>query len=167
MADARFEDGGEQPLRLLAMDAEGLGIIAALTQDAVISGSDLAWDRKRHQFGLLLNRFRWEDRDAAERAGRAYERVRSALVFDHVLGVQRRGVQPGAGAEEGAGDAVLSLLSIGFAADAEGAGWLTLVLSGGGAIRLEVEALEVSLRDVSRPHLAVSGKAPDHDQPPS
>lgn len=157
MADARFEDGGEQPLRLLAMDAEGLEIIAALTQDAVISGSDLAWDRKRHQFGLLLNRFRWEDRDAAERAGRAYERVRSALVFDHVLAVQRRGLQPGAG------DAVLSLLSIGFAADAEGAGWLTLVLSGGGAIRLEVEALEVSLRDVSRPHLAVSGKAPDHD----
>lgn len=165
MADARFEDGGEQPLRLLAMDPEGLEIIAALTQDAVISGSDLAWDRKRHQFGLLLNRFRWEDRDAAERAGRAYERVRSALVFDHVLGVQRRGVQPAAGA--GAGDAVLSLLSISFAADAEGAGWLTLVLSGGGAIRLEVEALEVGLRDVSRPHIAVSGKAPDHDQPPS
>jgi hypothetical protein len=161
MADARFEDGIERPLRLLAMDGEGLEIISALTQDAVISGNDLAWDRKRRQFGLLLNRFRWEDRDAAERAGRAFERVRSALVFDHVLAVQRKGVQPGAG------EAVLALLSISFAHDAQGAGWLTLVLAGGGAIRLEVEALEASLRDVSRPHRAVSGRAPDHDQTPS
>jgi hypothetical protein len=35
MTDARFEDGGEAPLRLMAQDAEGLGVLSALVQDAV------------------------------------------------------------------------------------------------------------------------------------
>ncbi len=37
MTDARFEDGGETPLHLLAQDADDLGILAALVQDAVLS----------------------------------------------------------------------------------------------------------------------------------
>lgn len=156
MADARFEDGAERPLRLVAMDAGGLEVIAALAQDAVISGSDMSWDRKRRQFGLLLNRFRWEDREAAEAEGRPYERVRSALVFDDVLTVQTMGVQPG---DE---DTILSLLAIEFTPAEDGAGLVTLVLAGDGAIRLGVETLEAALRDVTRPYRAVSGKAPDH-----
>jgi hypothetical protein len=37
-----------------------------------------------------------------------------------------------------------------------------LTLAGDGAIRLEVEALEVALKDVTRPYRAPSGKAPSH-----
>lgn len=157
MADARFEDGAERPLKLVAMDAEGLQVIAALAQDAVFTGSDLSRDRKRRQFGLLLNRFRWEDRDAAQAEGRAFERVRAALVFDGVLSVQTLGIRPGDD------DTILSLLSIDYAPTDEVAGTVTLVLAGDGAIRLQVESLEVALRDVTRPYRAVSGRAPDHD----
>ncbi len=71
MTDARFEDGGERPLNLGAQDADDLGVISALVQDAVFPITEMSFRRGKRQFALLLNRFRWEDRDAAERAGAA------------------------------------------------------------------------------------------------
>jgi hypothetical protein len=59
-------------------------------------------------------------------------------------------------------DTVLSLLSLDYEGPPEGPGTLTLVLAGDGAIRLQVEALEARLRDVTRPYAAPSGKTPDH-----
>ena len=44
----------------------------------------------------------------------------------------------------------------------DGTGRVVLTLAGDGAIRLSVEALELHLRDVTRPYSAPSGKAPDH-----
>ncbi len=86
MSDATFEDGGERPLRLVAQDADDLPVISALVQDAVLTVTDMKCDPKRRRFALLVNRFRWEDRaEAAERVGRAYERVRSVLVVEDVL----------------------------------------------------------------------------------
>ena len=69
MTDARFEDGAEHPLRLIAQDAEGLGILAALLQDAVFPITEMRFAKTRRRFALLLNRFRWEDRAAAVEAG--------------------------------------------------------------------------------------------------
>jgi hypothetical protein len=37
-----------------------------------------------------------------------------------------------------------------------------LTLAGDGAIRLSVEALDVTLKDVTRPYVAPSGKLPGH-----
>jgi hypothetical protein len=37
-----------------------------------------------------------------------------------------------------------------------------LTLAGDGALALEVEALEVTLKDVTRPYAAPSGHAPGH-----
>lgn len=157
MADARFEDGDEAPLRLRAEAAEDLPVLSALVQDAVFQSQDMAWQGKKRRFAVLLNRFRWEDRAAAEAAGRGYERVRSLLVVDGVLAVRSMGF------DRGAKDLVLSLLSLDWAAGVDGAGVLTLVLAGDGALALEVEALEVTLQDVTRPYLAPSGKVPRHD----
>ena len=66
MADARFEDGDDRPLNLLARDGDDVAVISALLQDAVLPGADLKWDRKARRFVALVNRFRWEDRAAAE-----------------------------------------------------------------------------------------------------
>lgn len=156
MTDARFEDGAEAPLRLIAREAADLPVIAALVQDAVLTGTDLTWARARRRFAVFLNRFRWEDRAAAEAARRPYERVRALLVFENVLAVKSQGI----GRAE---DTVLSLLDVTFEAGAEGAGRVTLTFAGDGALALEVEALEVSLRDVTRPYAAPSGHVPRHD----
>lgn len=155
MTDARFEDGEEAPLRLIAREGGDLPVIAALVQDAVLTAADMTYARPRRRFALMLNRFRWEDREAAQAAHRPYERVRALLVVEEVLAVRTQGIQRD-------GDVVLSLLDIGFADTGDGAGRLTLTFSGDGAIELDVEALDVSLRDVTRPYVAPSGKVPDH-----
>jgi hypothetical protein len=157
MTDARFEEGGEAPLRLVAQDAEDLKVISTLVQDAVLPATELKFDPRRRRFAMLLNRFRWEDRAEAEAVGRAYERVRSLLVIEDVRKVQSSGF------DRSDRDLILSLLSMSFAAEEDGTGRLTLTLAGDGAIALDVEALEVRLDDVTRPYRAPSGKAPKHD----
>jgi hypothetical protein len=157
MTDATFQDGGEAPLRLVAQDGDDLKVISTLVQDAVLPVTELQFDARRRRFALLLNRFRWEDRDQAERLGRAYERVRSVLVVEDVLKVQSLGF------ERTDKDLVLSLLSLDFAPGQDGTGRLTLTLAGDGAIALDVEALEVRLDDVTRPYRAPSGKVPRHE----
>ena len=157
MTDARFQDGGEAPLRLVAQDAEDLKIIAALVQDAVLPVTELKYDAKRRRFALLLNRFRWEDRAQAEHVGRAYERVRSVLVVEDVRKVQSFGFDR---AEK---DLVLSVLSMSFEPGDDGTGRVILTLAGDGAVALEVETLDIRLDDVTRPYRAPSGKVPTHD----
>lgn len=157
MSDARFEDGDEAPLRLVAQDAEGLAVIAALVQDAVFPITEMSLVRQKRRFALMLNRFRWEDREAAEKAGRKFERVQSLLVFEDVLAVRSQGI------DRGDKDTILSLLDMSFTPGPDGTGLVTLVLAGDGAIGLQVEALDATLRDVTRPYLAPSGKVPEHD----
>lgn len=154
MTDAGFEDGADRPLALIAHEADDLPVLSALLQDAVFPLRELAYVRPRRRFAILLSRFRWEDRARAEGQGRSYERVQSLLVVHDVLAVRSTGFDPNAK------EAVQSLLALTFAPTGDGAGTLTLTLSGGGMIALEVEALDATLRDVNRPHLAKS--VPEH-----
>jgi len=156
MSDAKFEDGAEQPLRLMAADADDLQVMSALVQDAVFPGNEMSFQKSARRFALLLNRFRWEDKTAAERRGRDFERVQSVLYIDDVLGVQTQGVSRDK-------DTVYSLMAVDFEAGEDGTGRLNLTLSGDGAIALNVEALNVSLKDVTRPYVAPSKLAPGHD----
>lgn len=156
MTDARFEDGAEQPLRLVARDSEGLAVLSALVQDAVFPATEMVYAKTRRRFALMLNRFRWEDLPAAERAGRKVERVQSLLVFQDVLAVQSQGLL------RRDKDTVMSLLGMTFLPGEDGMGRIVLVLAGDGEVALSVESLDASLRDVTRPYLAPSGKTPVH-----
>ncbi|MEZ5911383.1 MAG: DUF2948 family protein [Paracoccaceae bacterium] len=156
MSDARFEDGAEGPLHLKARTDDDLAVIAALVQDAVLPITEIRWQPQKRRLALLINRFRWEDRAAAEARGRPYERVQALLVIDEAGAVASQGI------DRAEVDTVLSLLDIGFAAGPDGTGHVTLVLAGDGAIRIAVEALEVTLKDVTRPYVAPSRKAPSH-----
>ena len=158
MADAKFQDGGEGALLLIAQNAEDVAVISALVQDAVLSINDLRYDRPRRRFALLINRFRWEDKAEAERQNRAYERVRSVLTIEDATAVRSMGI------DRNDKEAVLSILSIQWEEKAEGAGRLTLILAGDGAIALEVEALELRLEDVTKPYYANARKAPVHPE---
>ncbi len=156
MSDARFEDGAEAPLRLIAQDAEGLGVLSALLQDAVFPITEMTYAKGRKRFALLLNRFRWEDEAAARAVGRQFERVQALLVFEDVLSVRSAGIDRADVA------AVLSLLHISFVSGPDGTGQISLILAGEGEIALQVEALDASLRDVTRPYVAPSGQMPVH-----
>jgi hypothetical protein len=156
MTDASFEDGAEAPLALIAADTDDLQVMSALLQDAVLTVSDMRYVAKRREFGLLVNRFRWEDEAAAEKAGRPYERVRCLVVFNDVLAVKSQGIQ------QNDKTTVLSLLSIGFEAGADGTGRVILTLAGDGEVALEVESVNATAQDVTRPYAAPSRKMPRH-----
>jgi len=156
MTDAKFEDGGEKPLRLKALDADDLQVLSALAQDAVFPASEMRWTRADRRFAILLNRFRWEDKNIATARKRDFERVQAVLVIEDVMKVQSQGVP------QGDADTVLSLLSVAFEAGEDGTGKVILTLAGDGAIACDVEALEVVLKDVTRPYIAPSRKAPAH-----
>ena len=154
--DARFEDGREAPLNLGAFDAEDLDVVSSLVQDAVFTSEDMTWRPRERRLALLINRFRWED---GARTRHGAERVRSLLVIDNVDGVSSQGLK------RGDPDVILSVLSVRFEPDSgeDVAGYVTLTLAGDGAVRARIEALEVTLRDVTRPYRAPSGQAPEHD----
>ena len=151
MADARFEDGATRPINLLAQEADDLAVLSALVQDAVLTAGDMRYQKSKRRFTLLINRFRWE-----EGAARSPERVRSLLVIGDVGHVK------GQGLERKDPDLVLSLLSLGFVAGADGTGVVALTFAGDGALALAVEALDVALKDVTRPYLAPSRLVPKH-----
>lgn len=155
--DAQFEDGAEQALRLLAYDADDLKVLSTLSQDAVFPASEMSWQAGKRRFSLLINRFRWEDAQLAEARGRAPERVQSVLSVSDVLKVKSQGVSRD-------GDTILSLLALTFVPDQDGMGTLELTLAGDGAISLEVEALDVTLQDVTRPYIAPSKHTPEHPE---
>ncbi len=150
--DARFEDAQPAPLRLRAMDADDLQVVSSLVQDAVFPITEMTWQRSQRRFAILLNRFRWED--AAR--GRA-ERVQSVLAIEDVQTVKTQAI------DRDDKDLVLSLLSITLEPGEDGTGRVILWLAGDGAIAVDVETLEISLRDVTRPYLAPSGKVPRHE----
>ncbi|MEQ6204338.1 DUF2948 family protein [Sulfitobacter sp. HNIBRBA2951] len=151
--DARFEDGEDKPLNLGALDAEDLNVISSLAQDAVFPASEMRWMKGQGRFALLLNRMRWED-EAKTRT--APERVQSVLVFSNVQSVASQGVP------KGDADTVLSLLAVSFEETQSPSGHVLLTLAGDGAIRLTVEALDATLKDVTRPYLAPSKLRPTH-----
>ena len=158
MSDALFEDGAEKPLRLLGQTSEDIPVISALVQDAVFPASEMAWQASKRRFAILLNRFRWEDAPKAQKRGRAFERVQSVLAVEDVLRVSSMGI------DRADKKQILSPLALKWQAGDDGAGILTLVLAGDGAISLHVEAIEVSLRDVTRPYVAAAKDAPHHPE---
>lgn len=154
--DARFEDGDDRPLALKAQDTDDLQVISALVQDAVLPAPEMRYDASARRFAMLINRFRWEDTDNAKRSGRPVERVQAVLVLDDVLKVASNGI------DKRDPDLVLSILALGFEPGPDGTGRIVMTLAGDGAIALDVECINVTLKDVTRPYTAPSRKTPTH-----
>ena len=150
--DARFEDADEAPIRLKGQSADDVPVLSALIQDAVLPSSEMSWLPKENRFGLLLNRYRWEKGDTHS------ERVQTVMVFDCVNGVKSNGI------DSADKDQVLSVLAMTFEETDAPAGKVTLQLAGMADIELDVECLDVTLQDATRPYIAPSKQAPKHSE---
>jgi hypothetical protein len=126
-------------LKFVVLDEEDLEVVSAHLQDAVVKVADVLWRPQEKRLVVALNRFDWE---GAQAATPEYRRRRSALRFERVLACKCRDVNP-AGK-----DAVLNLLAVEFAETNAPSGVVTLIFSGGPALRLEVECLEAELADL-------------------
>jgi len=138
-------------LKLIALDKDDIEVISTHLQDAVLKVGDIVWRPSEHRVVLALNRFDWE---AAQDRSPSYLRRRTALRFDRVRSVKCRNLSPGQP------EAVLNLLAVEFDERLAPAGLVTLVFSGGAALRLEVECLEVELSDLGPVWKA--GACPSH-----
>ena len=156
--DARFEDGGEAPLHLKALDPDDLTVLSTLVQDGVVPVTEISFNSTTRRFAMLVNRFRWEDVAAAQARGRDVERVQSVLLFDDVSKARSMGV------DGGNKDTVVSILAFAFHAGKDGTGRIEITLAGDGAIALDVETIDATLKDVTRPYVAPSHKAPSHPE---
>lgn len=122
-------------LRLAAKDSEDLKVISAHMQDALVRLADIRYLAKSRQFAFVANRFAWELQPKPERR-------RSGLHFEHVLSVKQHGIMAQAK------DAILSLLAITFEPGPEPSGTVVLTFSANCTIRLEVEYLDLHLKDL-------------------
>jgi hypothetical protein len=129
-----------QDLKLIALDPEDLKVLSCHLQDAVIRVGDMAYLKDEMRFAAIANRFDWEQ--AARINDATYRRRRSGLRFERVKTAKVQGI------DLKHKDTVLELLALTFEPGEEPSGVLTLLFSGGGAIRLEVECIEAELRDL-------------------
>jgi len=155
--DAGFNDALDRPLNLGAQDAEDLQVISSLIQDAVLTVDEINWNRMERQAVFLLKRFRWEDVELAKQQGRDPERVKSLLVIQNATGLASHGI------DRKQTDAILSLMSLEFSGAEDGVGDMILTFSGDGAMKVQIDGLDITLRDVTRPYVAPSKHVPHHD----
>lgn len=158
MSDARFQDADPAPLALRVEDGEDLQVVSSLVQDAILPVTEISYDADQRYLALLLNRFRWEDADGARREQRPYERVRSLMVISDVTRVRSDGI------DRKDQDLVLELLNIVWTPEEDGSGQILLQFAGDGTLALDVECLNIDLRDVTRPYVAPSRQAPHHPE---
>ena len=126
-------------LKFAVLDEEDLEVVSTHLQDAVVKVADVLWRAGENRVVVALNRFDWE---SAQAKRPEYRRRRSALRFERVMSFKCRGLDP-AGK-----DAVLNLLAVEFEETDAPSGVVSLIFSGGGVMRLEVECLEAELVDL-------------------
>ena len=143
-------DDRVQTLKLVALDREGLEVISAHVQNTCVKRSDMAWLPRQRRFVIAGMRYDW----VGAKTGPA-ERVASVLRFDRVIRVSHLGLKPVDL------EATLTLLAVTFEKTDAPAGMIILAFADGALVRLEVECVEVELRDMGlrQPATACPGHA--------
>jgi len=149
-------------LKLIALDAEDLAVISAHLQDAVVRVGDMTYLPREKRFVAVANRFDWAKVTAPKGRGSGdgdFERRRAGLRFERVNSARVQGF------DLKDKRTALALLAVTFepASDAENpAGDVTLTFSGGAAIRLNVECVEIEMKDLGAAWAAA--RSPTHPE---
>jgi hypothetical protein len=124
-------------LRLVALDPEDLAIVSAHLQDAIVRVGDISYLPHEKRFAIAARRFDWETAE-----GEQPRRRLTGLHFEQVTGVRAKGI------DQSNQDATLSLLAITFEERDTPSGTATLIFSEGGAIQIDVECIELQMKDL-------------------
>ena len=151
-------------LKLIAFDTEDLGVISAHLQDAVLRVGDMAYLPGEKRFVAIANRFDWEKAVSSSQSLKRgtpeeHERRRAAVRFERVNAAKIQGF------DFKDKRAALALLAVTFEPTAgpdSPEGNVTLTFSGGAAIRLSVECIEIELKDLGAAWAAK--RSPEHPE---
>jgi len=142
-------------LKLVALDKDDVEVISAHVQDALVRVGDIFWHARDRRFVMALSRFDWMSAaDATSGAKPDYRRCRTALRFERVLACRCRNL------DQASKDVRLNLLAVEFTENDSPGGVVSLIFSGGGVIRLDVECLEAELADLGE--VSMAALCPDH-----
>ena len=136
--------------KLIALDADDLSVISALVQDAAVQVADIIWRQSERRLVVGMSRIDWDQSIEGEATPR---RLLAALRFDRVLACKSRDI------DLDVPDAGLELLGIEFHGGEAPSGSAVLMFADGGALRLDVECLEVELADLGPDDFGVSEDA--------
>ena len=136
--------------KLIALDADDLAVISAHVQDAAVQVADIIWRQSEKRLVVGMSRVDW---DQAINGEQPTGRLLAALRFDRVLACKSRDI------DLDAPDVALELLGIEFHASDAPSGSAVLMFASGGALRLDVECLEVELADLGPDDVGVSEDA--------
>ena len=147
-----------EPLSIAAKSLSDLNIISSLVQDSILRVGNVSWMPKSRRFAMLLDRFMWEDEKNARIQKRPFQRIQSTLSFEGVLMVKSKNI------EKFSDKTLMWLLTIEFPQGRDNSRkYLNLVFAKAGVISLEIECIEVFLKDVSQPYISRVKNAPNHE----
>jgi hypothetical protein len=141
-------------LKLVALDKDDIEVVSAHLQDSLVKVGDVLWLPREHRFMMALNRFDWMSAVDGKTDRGNYRRCRTALRFERVDACRCRDL------DQTDKMTPLNLLAVEFSENDAPAGVVSLIFSGGGIIRLDVECLEAELADLGE--VAVAALCPDH-----
>ncbi len=123
--------------KLIAFDEEDLLVLSASLQDASLYLENMVYLSQERRFALVAERFAREEDGLSQSSS---EKRQVGVHFDHVLQVQKRGLENA--------PYPLQLLAIQFEAVEAPGGYVRLVCAGGAEIRLKVECIGAVLSDL-------------------
>jgi Protein of unknown function (DUF2948) len=141
-------------LRLKAVDADDLSVIAACLQDALIPLSEMVYLADERRFLAAFTRFRREclaDPTCCE----GVTQCQSVLAFDGVECVRHHGIDPRFGGVK------LEFLTMVAEPGADGLTTVVLIFAGDMALQLRMRGISATLRDFGEPWPAAA--APRHE----
>jgi hypothetical protein len=136
-------------LRLVAFDPEDLSVISAHLQDSLLQVGDIAYLPKERRFAIQVRRYDWEAATPQRRL--------TCMHFENVMGVRVRGI------DRSNKDAVLNLLAIAYEEKDAPSGTATLIFAEGGAIQVDLECIEMQMKDTG-PVWAAESRPSHEDQ---
>jgi hypothetical protein len=128
-------------LKIFGKDTEDLNVFSAYLQDSVIVANDIKFLPRTKKLICVFNRFMWED--AEKGIFRKNKRIRSALVFDNVLKVKTKNINPYKK------DKILEFLAI--KVELKGNYFdISLIFSGDSILLVKAEEINSSLEDFGK-----------------
>ena len=143
-------------LSLVAQNEEDLVVISTLCQDSIIKVANIKWAKKSKRFYLLINRFCWELNDLSKKKSSNMLRINSLISFNSVLSVKSAGIQQNNNSD------ITSLLTINYNFFNFEKQAIDLIFSGNSQITLNIECIDVFLKDISDPFESITSKQPKH-----
>ena len=141
-------------LRLKAVDAADLSVIAACLQDALIPLSEMVYLADEHRFLAAFTRFRRECLADPNR-GEGLTQCQSVLAFERVDAVKHHGIDPRFGGVK------LEFLTMVAEPGEDGLVTIVLIFAGDMALQLRARGIAATLCDFGEPSPAHA--APRHE----